>query len=104
MRHISDLFPGLSVEGVHEFRITRNSDLYIDDEEADNLLRTILDGVQHPATRDIGFMPAFRHNLSDAQIESLARYMRQRFAPDQPAWRDLPADIARLRAAPVETD
>ena len=41
VRHISDLFPGLSVEGVHEFRITRNSDLYIDDEEADNLLRTI---------------------------------------------------------------
>jgi len=39
--HLADLFPGLILEGVHAFRVTRNSDLYIDDEEADNLLRTI---------------------------------------------------------------
>jgi len=38
---IAELFPGLILEGVHAFRITRNSDLYFDDEEADNLLRTI---------------------------------------------------------------
>ncbi len=40
-QHIGELFPGLILEGVHAFRITRNSDLYIDDEEAENLLRTI---------------------------------------------------------------
>src|SRR4051812_27077567 len=40
-QYIGELFPGLILEGVHAFRITRNSDLYIDDEEADNLLRTI---------------------------------------------------------------
>jgi polyphosphate kinase len=39
--HIAELFPGLTVDGVHAFRVTRNSDLYIDDEEADNLLRSI---------------------------------------------------------------
>ncbi|MBV9009593.1 MAG: polyphosphate kinase 1 [Verrucomicrobia bacterium] len=39
--HISTLFPGMVLDGVHAFRVTRNSDLYIDDEEADNLLRTI---------------------------------------------------------------
>jgi len=39
--HIAELFPGLELEGVHAFRITRNSDLYIDEEEAENLLRTI---------------------------------------------------------------
>ena len=39
--HISELFPGLELEDVHAFRITRNSDLYIDEEEAENLLRTI---------------------------------------------------------------
>ncbi len=38
---VVELFPGLILEGVHAFRITRNSDLYIDDEEAENLLRTI---------------------------------------------------------------
>ena len=39
--NIADLFPGLILDGVHAFRVTRNSELYIDDEEAENLLRTI---------------------------------------------------------------
>lgn len=39
--HIADLFPGLILDGAHAFRVTRNSDLYIDEEEADNLLRSI---------------------------------------------------------------
>src|SRR5213082_3476025 len=39
--HIGELFPGLILEGVHAFRVTRNSDLYVDEEEAENLLRTI---------------------------------------------------------------
>ncbi|MDQ3199601.1 MAG: polyphosphate kinase 1 [Verrucomicrobiota bacterium] len=39
--HVADLFPGLVLDGVHAFRVTRNSDLYVDDEEADNLLRSI---------------------------------------------------------------
>ena len=38
---IADLFPGLLLDGVHAFRVTRNSDLYIDEEEAENLLRSI---------------------------------------------------------------
>jgi polyphosphate kinase len=40
-QHIDELFPGLILDGAHAFRVTRNSDLYIDDEEAENLLRTI---------------------------------------------------------------
>jgi polyphosphate kinase len=40
-QHIGELFPGLILNAVHAFRVTRNSDLYIDDEEAENLLRTI---------------------------------------------------------------
>jgi polyphosphate kinase len=40
-QHIGELFPGLILGEVHAFRVTRNSDLYIDDEEAENLLRTI---------------------------------------------------------------
>lgn len=40
-KNIADLFPGLILDGVHAFRVTRNSDLYIDEEEAENLLRSI---------------------------------------------------------------
>src|SRR5213075_3567944 len=40
-QHIAELFPGLILDAVHAFRVTRNSDLYIDEEEAKNLLRTI---------------------------------------------------------------
>ncbi len=36
-----ELFPGYKVHSVHAFRITRNSDLYIDEEEVENLLKTI---------------------------------------------------------------
>src|SRR5437764_11170888 len=38
-QHIGELFPGLILDEVHAFRVTRNSDLYIDEEEAENLLR-----------------------------------------------------------------
>ncbi len=65
----------------------------------DNLLRTVLDGIWQPAFPEIGHMPAFRHALDDAQIAELAAWMRQRFAPDQPPWSDLPAQVARLRTA-----
>src|SRR5438874_13290160 len=39
--YIAELFPGLILDGVHAFRVTRNSDLYIDEEAAENLFRTI---------------------------------------------------------------
>ncbi|WP_431274490.1 c-type cytochrome [Variovorax ureilyticus] len=65
----------------------------------DNLLRTILEGVREPASRDIGFMPAFREVLDDAQIAELAGYMRARFAPQEPPWQDLRGSVARVRAA-----
>lgn len=35
------LFPGYKIMSLHAFRITRNSDLYFDEEEVDNLLQTI---------------------------------------------------------------
>jgi nicotinate dehydrogenase subunit B len=63
----------------------------------DNLLRTILDGIQDPAFIQIGHMPAFRHALNDAQIAELAAYMRRRFAPGQAPWEDLASAVARAR-------
>ncbi|TAG27570.1 MAG: polyphosphate kinase 1 [Verrucomicrobia bacterium] len=34
-------FPGYRIHGAHAFRVTRNSDLYIDEEESENLLKKI---------------------------------------------------------------
>ena len=53
-----------------------------------NVVRVILHGVQQPASRQIGFMPAFGNSLSNAQIVSLVKWMRQRYAPGKPAWSD----------------
>ncbi len=38
---VAQLFSGMKVEGTWQFRVTRNSDLFVDDEEVDNLLRAI---------------------------------------------------------------
>ena len=36
-----ELFPGYTINRAHAFRVTRNSDLYIDEEESENLLKKI---------------------------------------------------------------
>ena len=41
--HAPSLFPGYQTKGAWAFRITRNSDLYINEEEAENLLKKIED-------------------------------------------------------------
>jgi len=38
---LSDLFPGTSILGYWPFRVTRNSELYIDEEETANLLKAV---------------------------------------------------------------
>jgi polyphosphate kinase len=35
--NVADLFPGMQVTGVHQFRVTRNSDLFVDEEEVTDL-------------------------------------------------------------------
>jgi polyphosphate kinase len=36
--HVEALFPGLKVEGCYQFRVTRNSNLYVDEEEVSDLV------------------------------------------------------------------
>lgn len=75
-----------------------NSNLHSD--LPDNLIRVVLDGIADPVAPEVGFMAGFRHSLNDAQIAQLATYMRQRFAPDKPAWTDLQHSVARVRREP----
>jgi polyphosphate kinase len=38
---VSELFPGMHTLGCYQFRVTRNSDLFVDEEEVDDLLRAL---------------------------------------------------------------
>jgi polyphosphate kinase len=38
---VDELFAGMDIDGCYQFRVTRNSDLYIDDEETDDLMRAL---------------------------------------------------------------
>ena len=39
--HVESLFAGLNVDGCYQFRVTRNSNLYVDDEEVSDLVRAL---------------------------------------------------------------
>ncbi|MCQ9615805.1 polyphosphate kinase 1 [Paenalcaligenes niemegkensis] len=38
---VNDLFPGMQVKGVYQWRVTRNSDLFVDEEEVTNLRQAL---------------------------------------------------------------
>ncbi len=67
-------------------------------ERPDNLIRVILDGIGSPARPELGTMPAYRNSFDDAQVAQLVDYLRERFAGGQPAWREVQAQVARIRA------
>ena len=72
-----------------------NTNLHSD--RPDNLLRIVLEGIQAPASKDIGFMPSFANTLSDKQLVLLVDGMRARYAPDKPPWRDTAQTLAAMR-------
>ena len=66
----------------------------------DNFLQVVLHGIDEPATDALGYMPAFAGTLSDQQVADIAAYLRQRYAPNEPAWHDLTEKVAHVRANP----
>lgn len=95
-RYVKSLFPGYSVRSAVPFRITRNSDLYIDEEEVENLLSEIeeelLNREKGAAVRlEIaqGADPLLRQELLDA-IE---------LSPENVTTIDGPINLARLMSA-----
>jgi polyphosphate kinase len=79
--NVGDLFPGMKVTGCYQFRVTRNSDLFVDEEEVDDLLRA-LEGelptrrfgdevrleITHDAPREIIAMLVTEFGLTDGDI------------------------------------
>ena len=63
----------------------------------DNLIQVILHGIASPVSSDLGYMPGFKDSMTDDQVAELVIYLRQQFAPGNPAWAGVPAAVARAR-------
>ena len=75
--HVAELFAGLEVEGCYQFRVTRNSNLYVDDEEVDDLI-VALQG-QLAASR---YGAAVRLEIGHDCPEDLQNFLLDHFALD----------------------
>ena len=73
-QHVGELFAGMNVLGCYQFRVTRNSDLWVDDEEVKNL-RTALQG-ELPQRH---FGDAVRLEVADNCSEIMADFLLQQF-------------------------
>jgi len=65
--------------------------------QPDNLIQVILHGIAKPAVSDLGYMPAFKDSMSDAQIAELVSFLRKQFAPNKPAWTEVSSSVSRIR-------
>ena len=72
--YVNDLFPGMEVTGSYQFRVTRNSELFVDDEEVDDLLRAVEGEL---ASRRYG--DTVRLEVADNCPPEMANYLMNRF-------------------------
>jgi polyphosphate kinase len=72
--HVGDLFPGMKATGCYQFKVTRDSDLFVDDEEVDDLLRA-LEG-ELPSRR---FSDAVRLEVADNCPDELSQLLLAQF-------------------------
>src|SRR5438445_11666286 len=72
--HVGELFAGMSVLGSYQFRVTRNSDLFVEEEEVKDL-RQALQG-ELPQRH---FGDAVRLEVADNMSESMTRFLLSQF-------------------------
>ena len=70
--HADELFPGMTVKGCFQFRVTRNSDLWVDEEEVENLLQALKGEL--PSRR---FGDAVRLEVADNCPEEMSRLLQR---------------------------
>ena len=77
---IDDLFPGMKVKGAYQFRVTRNSELFVDEEEVENLASALKGELLSR-----GFQPAVRLEIADNCPKSIVKTLLQNFDLEQNA-------------------
>jgi polyphosphate kinase len=97
--HVGELFAGMEVLGCYQFRVTRNSDLFVDEEEVKNL-RLALQG--ELPQRHLG--DAVRLEVADNCSEETVQFLLAQFElEDADLYRvNGPVNLVRLMSVPDE--
>jgi len=77
-RHMDELFPGMEIEGVHAFRVTRNADLRRDEEEAEDLLQMISEEL-----RERRFAPVVRLEVQRSMPDDVLEMLKEELRLDE---------------------
>ena len=90
--HVSELFPGMSATGCHQFRVTRNADLEFD-EEAEDVAKALKGGL---SSRRFG--RAVRLEVTDHCPDEIVHYLLRRFGLNRTQLYKVngPVNLARL--------
>ncbi|MBL8523199.1 MAG: polyphosphate kinase 1 [Betaproteobacteria bacterium] len=96
-QHVGELFAGMEVLGCYQFRVTRNSDLFVDEEEIKNL-RLALQG--ELPQRHLG--DAVRLEVADNCSEEMVQFLSAQFDLDEiDIYRvNGPVNLVRLMSVP----
>jgi polyphosphate kinase len=99
--YVSELFTGMSVLGCYQFRVTRNSDLFVDDEEVKNL-RIALQG-ELPQRH---FGDAVRLEVADNCSDTMTEFLLQQFGLEDSDLYRVPGivNLVRLMSVPDQVD
>lgn len=92
---MDELFPGMKVKGSYQFRVTRNGELLVDEDEVDDLAHALKDEL-----RERGFARAVRLELADTCPKDIAAFLAEHFQVDARAvYRcDGPVNLNRVAA------
>jgi polyphosphate kinase len=99
--HVEELFAGMTVKGCYQFRVTRNSDLFVDEEEIKNLRIALQSELLQRHFGD-----AVRLEVVEQCSPAMIDYLLQQFALDE---QDLyhvdgPVNLYRLREVLTQID
>src|SRR5436190_6108195 len=100
-KHVGELFAGMNVLGCYQFRVTRNSDLFVEEEEMKDL-RKALQG-ELPQRH---FGDAVRLEVADNMTDSMKRFLLEQFGLDDADLYQVngPVNLVRLMNIPDEVN
>lgn len=90
---VGELFPGMEVKGAYQFRVTRNSELIVDEEEIENLALALRDELVGR-----GYLRAMRLEIAEHCPKAIVRMLLENFdLPENAVYRiDGPVNLNRV--------